>query len=264
MTNVLEKICTDKRALVEKQKREKPMSALDLEARAAPPPRAFAKSLRARTEKGRIAVIAEIKKASPSAGVIRSHYSPAALAESYAAAGAACLSVLTDVPYFQGRNEDLIQARAACGLPVLRKDFMLDPWQVAEARMIGADCILLIMAALETPQAAELHAAATSYGMDVLIEVHDRSELDRALRLPPSILGINNRDLKTLKVDLGTTEALAPLAPAGRVVVSESGVVSPADIARLKRAGVHCFLVGESLLKQPDVKRALLALQEGA
>ncbi len=260
MSDVLEKICAGKRVLVEKLSQQKPFAAIDAEAHKAAPPRGFAKALRAKIDAGGVGLITEIKKASPSAGVIRPDFSPAALAKAYEAGGAACLSVLTDEPYFQGRNEDLIEARAACGLPVLRKDFMLDVWQVAEARALGADCILLIMAALDDQTATALHRAATGYGMDVLIEVHNREELDRALRLPSGMIGINNRNLKTLKVDLAITEQLAPLAPGGRLLVGESGFSTPADIARMRAADVHCFLVGESLLKKQDVTKAVREL----
>jgi len=256
MTDTLQKICADTRAETEKRKRQKPFSALEAVARGAPEVRGLAAALQAKADAGKIGLIAEIKKASPSAGDIRPDYSPAAIARAYAEAGAACLSVLTDTPYFKGSNDDLIAARAACALPVLRKDFMLDVWQVAEARAIGADCILLIMAALDDENAADLHDAAGDYGMDVLIEVHNEFELERALALPSGLIGINNRDLKTLKVDLAVTETLFRHVPCGRLVVSESGIVTPADIARLRKTGVNCFLVGESLLKQQDVKAA--------
>ena len=178
----------------------------------------------------------------------------------YEAAGATCLSVLTDIAYFQGRNEDLVEARKACALPVLRKDFMLDVWQVAEARALGADCILLIMAAIDDARAAELHAAAMHYGMDVLIESHDHAELDRALRLPSGLIGINNRDLKTLKTDLAMTENLARQVPDDRILVSESGIAGAADIARLRTAKARAFLIGESLLRQGDIRQAVAAL----
>jgi indole-3-glycerol phosphate synthase len=264
MNNVLEKICAATRAHVERLKQAKSLAALEAEAKHASPPRGFARALQARITKGGIALIAEIKKASPSAGVIRAEYSPASIARAYESAGAACLSVLTDIAYFEGRNEDLIEACAASALPVLRKDFMLDVWQVVEARAIGADCILLIMAALDDARAAELHAAAVDYGMDVLIECHDRAELDRALKLPSGLIGINNRNLKSLKTDLAVTEELARHVPQGRILVSESGIATAADIARLRRAGAHAFLVGESLLKQGDVGTALGKLMSTA
>lgn len=260
MNDILEKICADKRRHIARLAAEKPFAQLNKEARRAPPPRGFAKALSDKIEKGDIALITEIKKASPSAGLIRSDFSPKEIARAYAKAGAACLSVLTDEPYFQGRNEDLIEARAACDLPVLRKDFTLDAWQVAEARTIGADCILLIMAALDDETAWSLHAQATGYGMDVLIEVHDGEELTRALALPSGLIGINNRNLRTLKVDLHTTEELALRVPSERIVVSESGISTSTDVARVSKCGVSCFLVGESLLRQGDLGSAVTAL----
>jgi indole-3-glycerol phosphate synthase len=261
MSDVLEKILADKRRHVEAQKALKPFAAIDAEARKTSPVRGFAKALSAKIAMRDVGLITEIKKASPSAGVIRPDFSPRLLAKAYEAAGAACLSVLTDEPYFQGRNEDLVDARAACTLPVLRKDFMIDVWQVAEARAIGADCILLIMAALTDHAAIELYNAATDYGLDVLVEVHDHIELDRALRLPGGMLGINNRNLKTLKVNLATTEELVPLIPPDRLIVSESGIATGADLGRMQKIDVHCFLVGESLLRQPDVTAATLELR---
>ena len=263
MSNVLDDICAATRRHVEQARREKSFAALEAEAKQASPVRGFIRAIEKKTANGGVALITEIKKASPSAGVIRAAYKPAEIAQNYEKAGAACLSVLTDIAYFQGHNEDLVQARAACALPVLRKDFMLDVWQVAEARAIGADCILLIMAALDDTQAAELHAAAVAFGMDALIETHDKAELDRALRLPSGLIGVNNRNLKTLKTDLATTEDLARHVPAGRILVSESGIGSSSDIDRLRRAGSHVFLVGESLLKQGDpgeAARLLLGL----
>lgn len=260
MNDILEKICADKRAHVAHVAKAMPFEMVDAKACKASKPRGFAKALQAKIKSGGIGLIAEIKKASPSAGVIRADFSPTDLAQAYEKGGAACLSVLTDAPYFQGRNEDLVQARAACTLPVLRKDFMLDVWQVAEARAADADCILLIMAALDDKTAAELHKAAVDYGMNVLIEVHDSQELDRALKLPSGLIGINNRNLKTLKVDLAVTEELAPLIPSGRMIISESGFSAPADLARMKKCNVNCFLIGESLLKQADVVTATRAL----
>ncbi len=261
MSDILAKILTDKRAHVERKKAEKPFEIIDEEARRVPPTRGFTKALRVKLAGGDVGLITEIKKASPSAGVIRPDFSPAKLAQAYEAGGAACLSVLTDKPYFQGRNEDLVEARASCTLPVLRKDFMVDVWQVAEARTLGADCILIIMAALSDGRAEDLYHAAIDYGMDVLVEVHDRIEFDRALRLPSGMIGINNRNLKTLKVDLQITEELVVLAPPDRLIVSESGLTTSADLARMQKIGVHCFLVGESLLRQPDVTTATLELR---
>lgn len=261
MSDILQQILADKRAHVAQLQAAKPFEAIDEEARNTPPARGFANALRARVRRGDIGLITEIKKASPSAGVIRPEFSPADLAIAYAAGGATCLSVLTDAPYFQGSNDDLIAARAACPLPVLRKDFMVDVWQVAEARATGADCILLIMAALADSRAEDIYYAAIDYGMDVLIEVHDRGELDRALKLPSGLIGINNRDLRSLKVNLRTTEELMVLVPPDRLVISESGIATAADLARMQKHGVHCFLVGESLLRQPDVQQATLELR---
>jgi indole-3-glycerol phosphate synthase len=260
MTDILEKIWADKRAHVAHVSKAFPFEMADAKARKASKPRGFAEALHKKIAKNEVGLIAEIKKASPSAGVIREDFSPKDLALAYEKGGAACLSVLTDAPYFKGRNEDLAEARAACNLPVLRKDFMLDVWQIAEARANGADCILLIMAALDDKTALALHKQAVDYGMDVLIEVHDKTELDRALKLPSGLIGINNRSLKTLKVDLAVTEELAPLVPKDRVIIGESGLSAPADLARMQKCGVHCFLIGESLLKQKDVEAATRAI----
>ena len=234
--------------------------ALEQVAARADAPRGFARALGAAASKLGAGVIAEIKKASPSHGLIRPDFDPAAIARAYESAGASCLSVLTDTPYFQGEPAHLRAARAACTLPVLRKDFMIDPYQVVEARAIGADCILLIMAALSDDQAAELEAAAIERGLDVLIEVHDRAELDRALRLRSPLIGVNNRNLKTLKTDLATTVELTAALPGDRLAVSESGLQSPADLARMASAGARCFLVGESLLRHQDVAAATRTL----
>jgi indole-3-glycerol phosphate synthase len=261
MKNKLTEICAEKCAHIARMKAERSFDRIDSDARRASPPRGFAKALERNIEQGNIGLIAEIKKASPSAGLIRPDFNPVELAKAYEAGGAACLSVLTDEPYFQGRNKHLTAAREACSLPVLRKDFILDTWQVTESRAIGADCILLIMAAMdEGTLVQELHTAATSYGMDVLIEVHDKHELERALHLPSGLIGINNRNLKTLKTDLATSEELAPLVPSERTAVSESGIGTLLDIQRLRTAGINCFLVGESLLKQPDVTKATQTL----
>ena len=260
MSDILAKICDDKRHHVGARKRAVSQAALAERAQAAEPPRGFAAALGAVADSGRPALIAELKKASPSKGLIRADFDPAKLATAYAAGGAACLSVLTDKPYFQGEDRYLAEAHAAVSLPVLRKDFMLDPYQVTEARALGADCILLIMAALEDGQAAELASAATEVGMDTLVEVHDEPELWRALRLEASLLGINNRNLKTLEVDLATTERLAPLAVGGPPIVCESGLNGPDDIARMTALGVRRFLVGESLMRQTDVAAATAAL----
>lgn len=263
MSDVLARICADKRAEVAKRKAERPMGAVVQAARGAPLVRDFAGAL-TRAAEGGYGLIAEIKKASPSKGLIREDFDPPKLAKSYAAGGAACLSVLTDAPYFGGADEYLAAARAAAGLPVLRKDFMLEPYQVLEARAIGADCILVILAAVGDGQAAELVAAAGEYGMDALIEVHDAAELDRALALPARLIGINNRNLKTLTVDLTTAETLAPRVPDDRAVVCESGISTPDDLARMAKVGVRRFLVGESLMRQADVEAATRNLLAGA
>ena len=259
MSDVLARICETKRGEIARAKAAQPLADVERAARVAPAPRGFISALRRVSATG-YGLIAEIKRASPSAGLIRPDFDPAALASAYARGGATCLSVLTDTPYFQGKPEYLVAAREAAALPVLRKDFMLDPYQIAESRAMGADCVLLIMAALEDDQAAVLEAAAVSLGMDVLAEVHNRVELDRALRLKTPLIGINNRDLKTLKVDLTTSEELVREIGTERLPVSESGLHGPKDLARMASAGIRCFLVGESLMRQRDVEGATRAL----
>jgi indole-3-glycerol phosphate synthase len=256
MRDVLAEICAEKRAHVARAKALRSEAALLAGLSEAPPVRPFAAALERHLAEGRYGLIAEIKKASPSAGLIRKDFDPRTLAAAYMAGGASCLSVLTDVPYFQGSDDDLISAREAVRLPVLRKDFILGPYQVLESRRIGADCILLIMATLSDTEAGELAAAAVELDLDVLVEVHDGAELDRALRLPVRLIGINSRNLKTLETDLRTAETLAPQVPADRLVVAESGIRRSADLDRLAAAGARCFLVGETLMREPDVTTA--------
>jgi indole-3-glycerol phosphate synthase len=252
--SILERIVAAKRAEVTRAKKERPGAEAD--ARNAPPPRDFVGALRAKKP----AVIAEIKRASPSRGVLRADFDPASIAKSYQAAGAACLSVLTDVEFFQGGGEHLVAARAACHLPALRKDFVIDPYQVYESRALGADCILLIAACLEQGEMRELEAIAHRLGMAVLVEVHDGAELERALQLCTPLVGINNRNLRTFETTLQTTLELLPRVPAGRLVVTESGILSRADVARMREAGVHTFLVGEAFMRAPDPGQALHSL----
>ncbi len=260
MADVLEQICADKRTYIDTCKAQVSFAELETKARNAAPIRGFAAALKAAVDSGRYGLIAEIKKASPSKGLIRADFDPPALARAYQAGGATCLSVLTDTPYFQGKDAYLVQARNAVSLPVLRKDFMLDPYQITEARALGADCILLIMAAIGDGQAAELAAGARDWGMDILVEVHNRQELDRALDIDSSMLGINNRNLKTLEVDLQTCRNLATHVPADRLIVGESGLSSHADLGDLGEYGINCFLVGESLMRQDDVTAATKTL----
>jgi indole-3-glycerol phosphate synthase len=262
MTDKLTEICDTKRAEVAARKQAVSLSDLDARAAAQGAPRGFRAALEAKAGSG-FALISEIKKASPSKGLIRPDFHPAEHARDYQAGGAACLSVLTDAPYFQGHEDYLIAARAACDLPVLRKDFMIDPWQVAEARAIGADAILVIVAALDDGAMIEIEAAAFERGMDVLVEAHNEHEVERASRLKSRLIGVNNRDLKHFVTDIATTERLAPQMPEGTLLVSESGINGNSDLVRLAACGARCFLVGESLMRQPDIAAATKALLQG-
>jgi indole-3-glycerol phosphate synthase len=260
MSDILEKIAAYKRIDVAARKAARPHAQIEQAALSASPPRSFRRALEQAHAPGRLALIAEIKKASPSKGLIRADFDPPALARAYARGGAACLSVLTDAPSFQGHDAYLAAAREAVDLPCIRKDFMVDPWQVAESRVLGADCILVILSMVDDSLAAKLLAEAGRFGMDALVETHDEAEMARAAQLGATLVGVNNRSLRTFEVDLANTERLAKAAPANALLVTESGIFTPEDVARLERSGAKAMLVGESLMRQADVEAATRAL----
>jgi indole-3-glycerol phosphate synthase len=260
MGDILERIVAVKREEIDAARKQRSLASLRAEAEGRRDVRGFEAALRAKLSAGHAAVIAEVKKASPSKGVLREHFVPAEIAASYAHGGAACLSVLTDVQFFQGATAYLQQARSACALPVLRKDFIVDAYQVFEAGAMGADCILLIVACLDDVLMGDLEAQAQALGMAVLVEVHDAAELDRALRLKTPLVGINNRNLRSFEVSLETTLALLPQVPQDRLLVTESGILAPADVQRMRAAGVNAFLVGEAFMRAPDPGAALAGL----
>jgi len=265
MTDILAEICDVKRSHVSKMKQKFSIADQERKAAAASAPRGFKRALLEKCAADQYGFICEIKKASPSKGLIRPNdFIPENLARAYERGGAACLSVLTDEPYFQGADEYLLEARAAVDIPVLRKDFMVDPYQVVESRALGADCILIIMAALSDQQAAEIESCALEYGMDCLIEIHDSQELERALRLKSGLIGVNNRNLKTMEVSLENTLSLVPTFPDGKIAVAESGLRTPDDLKACERAGASCFLIGETFMRKSDVELAVKKLQKSA